>query len=116
MKDVLLAVTQCKSSFSALAMQLGRLKEDINIIHHNLRRVTEKTKAVEDSVSTVKDQVTETKKDCKRPHITTLQAKMDDLENRLHRNNRRIIGISEKLEGASPTEYFEAWLRKHLQS
>lgn len=36
--------------------------------------------------------------------------KSDDFENRLRRNNLRLIGVPEKAEGSNPTDFFEHWL------
>ncbi|KAL7882930.1 hypothetical protein SRHO_G00005880 [Serrasalmus rhombeus] len=40
----------------------------------------------------------------------TIRAKLDDLENRARRNNIRIIGIPERLEGPRPTSFIESLL------
>ena len=34
----------------------------------------------------------------------------DDIENRLRRNNVRIVGLPEKTEGRDPTTFIESWL------
>lgn len=38
----------------------------------------------------------------------------DDLENRGRRNNIRIVGLTEGVEGDNPTQFFESWLPKIL--
>lgn len=44
----------------------------------------------------------------------TFQAlnKTDDIENRLRRNNVRIVGLPEKVEGRDPTVFVEGWLQE----
>lgn len=45
-------------------------------------------------------------------HITAAQhaAKLEDLENRLSRNNVRAIGIPEKIERKNPVTFIKQWL------
>lgn len=38
--------------------------------------------------------------------------KTDDIENRLKRNNVRIVGLPEKVEGRDPTALVEGWLQE----
>ncbi|KAG8539029.1 hypothetical protein GDO81_021584 [Engystomops pustulosus] len=38
----------------------------------------------------------------------------DDLENRLRRNNVRVVGLPEKVEGSDPVSFFENWLKNML--
>lgn len=44
----------------------------------------------------------------------TFQAlnKTDDIENRLRRNNVRIVGLPEKVEGRDPTVFVGGWLQE----
>lgn len=41
--------------------------------------------------------------------------KTDDLENRLRRNNVRIVGLPKKVEGRDPTVFVEGWLQEVLR-
>lgn len=45
-----------------------------------------------------------------------LKAKMEDLENRSRRNNIRIIGLPEKVEGSQPTTFVDTLLRETFGS
>lgn len=113
LRDVLLAVNKCNTSLSSLTIQMGTLKEDVGLIRQNIQKIKERTTAVETRVSEVEDQLASTQTDTRRhtQQISSLMAKVDDLENRSRRNNVRMVGIPERVEGANSTEYFENWLR-----
>lgn len=36
--------------------------------------------------------------------------RIEDMDNRLQRNNVHILGLPEKIKGRNPTEYIEQWL------
>lgn len=39
-------------------------------------------------------------------------SKMDDMENRLRRNNVRVLGLPERSKGSNPIAFLEKWIRE----
>lgn len=110
--DVLMAVNQCNSTLATLSTHVGKVQADISFIRHDLQNVRERLSAAEERISTVEDTVKPLSVELKRhtAAISHLMQKSDDFENRLRRNNIRLIGVPEKAEGSNPTDFFEKWL------
>ena len=47
-----------------------------------------------------------------REQIDQQASKLDDIENRLRRNNIRMVGLPKQCEGANPIRFLEEWLRE----
>lgn len=114
LRDVLQAVNQCNSALSSLNIQFGALKDDITHIRHDVQKAAERATLIETRISELEDQFTPVQRDSRKNNqaITALWAKADDLENRSRRNNARVVGVPEKVEGSNPSDYFESWLLK----
>lgn len=112
LKDVLLAVNRCNTALSSLTVQFEGFKEDITRVRHDIQKVVERTTRVETRVSEVEDQIAPLQRDTRKNNlsIAALLAKTDDLENRSCRNNVRLVGVPEKVEGLNPSNYFESWI------
>lgn len=112
LKDVLYAVNRCNSALSSLTLQFEAFKEDITHVRHDIQKVAERATRMETRISGVEDQIVPLQRDTRKNtlSIAALLAKTDDLENRSRRNNVRIVGVPEKVEGPNPAEYFESWL------
>lgn len=110
--DVLLAVNKCNCTLATLSTHVGKVQADISFIRHDLQNVRERLSSAEERISTVEDTVHPLSAEIKRhtAAISTLMQKSDDFENRLRRNNLRLIGVPEKAEGSNPTDFFEQWL------
>lgn len=110
--DILRAVNNCTASVNTLKEQFGGLREDVSLLRQDMQKIRERTTAVESRVSDMEDQLPPLTQDTR----TALQLARDacdhaeDLENRLRRNNVRIVGLPEKVEGRDPTTYVENWL------
>lgn len=63
-------------------------------------------------ISAIEDHMAPLQRDVKyHNHITAQHAAcLNDLQNRMHRNNVRAIGIPEKAEGKNPVAFIEQWL------
>lgn len=81
-----------------LTTKMDLLVIEINVIKQEFDKVRCRISEVEDRVSTVKMQV------------RALQEKAVDTEGRLRRNNVRIFGLPELVEGTKPVEFAEQLL------
>lgn len=65
LKDILLAINNCKSSLSELPDQLKCIKEDLLLLRHDVQEVCEQTTSLEGRFSQVEDNVNQMKKEIK---------------------------------------------------
>lgn len=112
LSDVLHAVNKCNHALSSLTVQFESFKEDITHVKRDIQKVAERTTRMETRISEMEDQFTPVQRDVRKNTqvIAALLAKTDDLENRSRRNNVRLVGVPEKIEGSNPSDYFESWL------
>lgn len=108
-KDIMAAIKACSETLTA---KIDALAVDINIMRHEFNKVKQKISEMEVQVSKVEDKV---KTDDREWHIlrkqmNVLQDRAIDTESRLRRNNIRIIGLPERVEGDNPTEFSEKLL------
>ncbi|KAG9268910.1 deleted in malignant brain tumors 1 protein-like [Astyanax mexicanus] len=96
-------------SFSNLEAKLEKLQamsvehgEKIASLEGNANQVDERLKSLEATCTVLQDS------------NTRLQAKVTDLESRSRRNNIRVIGLPESLEGPHPTAFFSEFLTEVL--
>lgn len=115
-KDVLLAVNRSNDTLATLSVHVGKVQADISFIRHDLQNVRERLSAAEERISTVEDAIPPLSKEVKThtAQIAALFLKTDDFENRLRRNNVRLIGVPEKAEGSNPGDFFEQWLAQAI--
>lgn len=72
----------------------------------------ERTTPLENRVSQLEDTVPLLAIEIKvTPWLNAIDIKVEDLENCLHCDNVRVVGIPEKAEGNDPVEFAEHWLR-----
>lgn len=112
LKDVFTAISSCNSALAGLSMQVGSMQEQLSLMRQDIQKVNERTTVVEGKVSDIEDKLPPLSRNIQRHDqlIANLLSKSDDLENRLRRNNVRLIEVPEKFEGANPTDCFENWL------
>ncbi|XP_018425358.1 PREDICTED: LINE-1 type transposase domain-containing protein 1 [Nanorana parkeri] len=110
--DVFSAVQLCNAALTSLTDQVQGMRADISFMRHDLQKVRDRTSALEGRVSGLEDTTTPLLSDVKTAlhDISAHTLKMDDVENRLRRNNIRAVGIPERTEGANATDYMESWL------
>lgn len=102
LREVLQAVNSCKSSLFKMTEQIGVIREEINFLRHDVQKWKA---ALERRMSSVEDDLNPLKQE-KR----IISFKMEDMENRLRRNNVRILGLPERCEGYNPVGFMEKWL------
>lgn len=106
----------CQNSLYNLNGQVQGPKEEYTFLYQDVQKIRERTCALEDCV-----------KELEGPHShwvikeamkksDTDARKMEDLENRLRRNNIRLVSLPEHFEGANLTEhgYGRRLGKKHL--
>lgn len=88
-----------------LKEKFGGLKETVSLLRQDIQKIREKTTAVEGRVSDMEDYMPHLNREVRVAAQQAHQAfdKTDDIENRLRRNNVRIVGLPEKVEGRDPT-------------
>lgn len=111
-KDVFLAVQNCNYTLTSLSTQFNHLREDVINMRQDMQKVRQRTSAVEGWIATLEDEMSLIQRDFKELGVQSgrYANRMDDLENRLRRNNVRILCIPERLEVGKPTEFIEHWL------
>lgn len=110
--DILIAVHKCTAAVGDLKVQFGGLAESVSLLRQDLQKIRERTTAAEGRISDIEDQLPPLARDTRAAAQQAAQntAKTDDIENRLRRNNVRIVGLPEKVEGRDPTTFVEDWL------
>ncbi|KAJ1174084.1 hypothetical protein NDU88_005907 [Pleurodeles waltl] len=93
--------------------ELSTLAADINIIREEHRKLPDWVYTTEKTLATLEPsldkQVSITAQLCKQ--VELLQDRVEDAAGRARRNNVRIIGMPEGMEGAQATHFIEEWLR-----
>ena len=113
LRDVLRAVNDCKQYMVGFDNQLRNLSDELVSIHQDIRKTVERVTTLEERVSTVEDTLYPFEKELRGLQEKTNQqaAKLDEIEDRLRRNNVRVIGLPERSEGSNTISFMEGWLR-----
>lgn len=84
----------------------------MGLIRHNVQKVRQRTSAVEGTGSSLEDEMVPVRHDVAANNVVIQRHanRFDDMENSLRRNNVRILGLPEKIEGKNPTAYIEQWV------
>lgn len=86
---------------------------DVGLIRQDMDKICSRLTTAEQRLGHVEDTVESHGVDLRIPHtkIRALEYKTEDAENRNRRNNLRIVGMAEGVEGQRPTEFVEELLR-----
>lgn len=105
-------MNNCTASVNTLKVQVGGQREDGSLLRQDLQKIRERTTTVESRVSDVEDQLPPIAQDTKAAYQMARKAsnRAEHMENCLRRNNMRIVGLPEWLEGRDPTTFVENWL------
>lgn len=92
LKDVFCAVNSCKEFMVGFNNQLKYLKDELILMHQEMRKTVERVTTLEERISTVEDTLYPLENEIRGlQEKTNLQAaKLDEIENRLCRNNVRV--------------------------
>lgn len=107
-------MTSCNISIVALSTEIKGVKAEISFLRQDTQKLRERTSALEERVSSVEDDMEPMRRDLTyNNHLVSQHTScLEDLENRMRRNNVRAIGLPERTEGKNPVEFIESWLTK----
>lgn len=91
---------------SELSTTTGALQQTINVQEERLAAVEDSATKTSDGLAEMEVTVTALKGE-----IRALQSKCEDLESRSRRNNLRIVGVAEGVEGKTPTAFVSNLLK-----
>lgn len=79
-----------------------------------MQKLRDRTAALEGRMSTIEDDVAPLKHEVRQVQnlTSTHAACLEDMENRLRRNNVLAVGIPERAEGKNPVAFIERWLNE----
>ena len=112
LRDIFAVVTSNNLSITALSAELKGIKTEITFLRHDNQKLRERTSALEGRVSSIEDDMAPMQRDLTYNNhlLTQHSSRLEDLENRMRRNNVRAIGFPEKIEGRNPVDFIEQWL------
>ncbi|CAJ0966565.1 unnamed protein product [Ranitomeya imitator] len=101
---------------SSLTEKIEDVHTEVGRLRHDMQAMRGRISEVETRVSHIEDTITpmEAKLNKAAGSANAWKQKADDLENRLRRNNIRIIGLPERSEGQQPEQFLEEWLKSTL--
>lgn len=111
---ILLAIENSRSS---LLTRIDKLTEECNCIRADLDKIRGRLTESESRISATEDLTTshDHRLEVLENTVKSLVAKSDDAENRLRRNNVRVLGLPEGSEGERPAEFAEAFFKDILE-
>lgn len=116
--DVLAAITNCHASVTSPTTKVDAVQLDVGLIRQDMDKMRSRITFAEQRISHMEDTVESHNTDLRMLHtkIRALEYKAEDAGNRNRRNNLRIVGMTEGVEGNHPTEFVEKFLRTLLPS
>lgn len=105
-----------KVNHSDIMGKVEELKLDITIMRQDMHKMRDRVSETERRISDLEDAVGPVQATQKThgTKILSLEDKVDDLENRLRRNNLRLVGLPERVEGADPVSFLESWFTQEF--
>lgn len=104
------AIASCQAT---LTNKIEAVQFDVGLIRQDLDKIRARVSVVEQRVGQAVDTITEQNTSIRtlQSKVRALEYKMDDAENRNRRNNLRIMGLPEGMEGRNPTRFASFYLR-----
>lgn len=101
------------ASKTSLMAKIDYVAIDVGLIPQDLDKFRARISEVEDRVSGVEDLIRSDHRDHRtlQLQVRALQERAIDTENRLRRNNIRILGLPKQEEGSRPTVFTEKLLK-----
>lgn len=105
-QEVMAAITSCRAT---LTSKIEAVQLDVGLIRQDLDKIRSCVTEVEQRVSQTEDTVAEHAASLQTLHskVRALEYKMDDAKNKNWRNNLRVVGLPEGVEGKNPTVFVE---------
>lgn len=93
-------------------VKIDHLASDISLVRHDMDKFRSRFAEAESRISQLEDDTRADSRNLRalQLQVKALQEKSVDTENRMRRNNLRIIGLPEKIEGNKPAEFAESFL------
>lgn len=114
LKDILLAVNNCKVSITDLCEQLKGISDELRALKNEVQVVCTRTTALEGRLSQMEDDVYPLRQEVllMKDQVNACMQKMDSMKNTLRRENLRVLGLPEGCEGNNPIKFMEDWLKE----
>lgn len=111
--EVMAAISSCQS---VLTSKIEEVQMDVGLIRQDLDKIRTRVAETERRVGDVEDTVTDHAASIRalQTKVRALEYRAEDAENRSRRNNLRIVGLPEGVEGRSPALFIEELLRSLL--
>lgn len=100
-------------STTSLTGKIEKVRVDVSLLRNDMQNLRERVKETESRISQLEDAAAPLP-----ARLSSLEKaaglwsqRADDLENRLRRNNLRILGLPERSEGGDPCSFAESWLK-----
>lgn len=119
-QDIMKAIMSLKSG---LYKKIDEVQTTVTEVNRQMQECTRRIAQAEQRISDAEDAATlltarvttlETKVTTLQGTVKSLNEKADDLECRSRRNNVRLVGLPEKVEGQDATAFLEKWLPEAL--
>lgn len=107
------STSKLEATINGISEKFSARLETLTTAHaETVSRVTEvepRVSSLEDRINTLESSLTEVQK-----QNSALTRKVTDLEGRSRRDNLRILGLKEGIEGDNPVKFFETWLPRAI--
>ena len=112
--DKILAAIE--SSRISMETKISSIAHDVNILREDHRKLTDRVKQTEQSITTLRPQVTDstTQTNDLLDRVRFLEGRAEDAEGRARRSNIRVVGLPEGAEGKNAVQFMEHWLRTFI--
>lgn len=96
----------------SVMVKIDHLVTDVSLIRHDMDKFRTRFSEAEGRISQLEDDTRSDSRDLRalQLQVKALQEKFIDTENRLRRNNIRVLGLPEQAEGSRPAEFAETFL------
>lgn len=113
-KDIMLAINSFKQD---LNIKIDGVLTEIRIVQTDIKDCSGRIMEAETRICTAEDEIRTLKESIENLESKTknLTNKVDDLEGRSRRNNLRVLGIPEKIEGNDTCSFMEKWIADTLK-
>lgn len=112
---VLAAIISMRTEFSAkfdgIISAIESIRKEMNECTERMSQAEQRISSAEDDVASVQSKVRALESKCK-----TLEDHVLDLEARSRRNNLRLVGLPEGVEGRDPCSFLENWIPQTLNN
>ena len=107
--SVLNAISQTRTS---LEDKIGTVSADLSLLHADHRKLAEKVHMAEQKIAILEPAVVENTESLQPllDRVRFLEGRAEDAEGRSRRNNIRLVGLPEGLEGQDMATYLEEWI------